>query len=176
VVENGGRIVSDPYLISRELAPTTLEGLTNQRLRWAQGWFQVSLKRLFPMLLSPHLSLRNKFGVFHLLAWREIFPWLSLQIFPIVAFWAGEAGGLDRLDWFVPILFILTIATLSTGPGQILFTWILADPQQKRHGSWFIQYLWRSLLFYAEYKNLIARVAQLKEAAGEKAWKVTPRG
>lgn len=176
VVENGGRIVSDPYLISRELAPTTLEGLTNQRLRWAQGWFQVSLKRLIPMLLSPHLSLRNKFGVFHLLAWREIFPWLSLQIFPIVAFWAGEAGGLDRLDWFVPILFILTIATLSTGPGQILFTWILADPQQKRHGSWFIQYLWRSLLFYAEYKNLIARVAQLKEAAGEKAWKVTPRG
>ena len=176
VIENGGQIVSDPYLISRELAPTTMEGLTNQRLRWAQGWFQVSIKRLVPMLRSPHLSLRNKLGVFQLLAWREIFPWLSLQIFPIVAFWAGQAGGLDRLDWFVPILFILTIATLATGPGQIVFTWILADPQQKRHRSWFVQYLWKSLLFYAEFKNLIARVAQFKELAGEKAWKVTPRG
>ena len=71
---------------------------------------------------------------------------------------------------------MLTIATLATGPGQIYFTWILADPQQKRHRSWFVQYLWKSLLFYAEFKNLIARVSQFKELAGEKAWKVTPRG
>jgi len=175
VVENGGKIVSDPYLVSRELSPTTLEGLTNQRLRWAQGWFQVSKKRFWPMMRSPHLTLRNKLGVFHLLAWREIFPWISLQIVPVVAFWANRAGGLDEINWFVPILFILTIATLATGPGQILFTWHLADEQHKRHRSWFFLYLWRAFLFYAEYKNLIARVAQLKEAAGEKAWKVTSR-
>lgn len=175
VVENGGKIVSDPYLVSRELSPTTLEGLTNQRLRWAQGWFQVSKKRFWPMMRSPHLTLRNKLGVFQLLAWREIFPWISLQIVPIVAFWADRAGGLGEINWFVPILFILTIATLATGPGQILFTWHLADEQHKRHRSWFVLYLWRAFLFYAEYKNMIARVAQLKELAGEKAWKVTAR-
>jgi CheY-like chemotaxis protein len=175
VIENGGRIISDPYLVSRELSPTTLEGLTDQRLRWAQGWFQVTKRRLIPLLRSPHLSLRNKLGVFHLLAWREAFPWLSLQIFPIVAYWAVQAGGFDRLDWFIPILFILTIATVATGPGQIFFTWHLADAQHKKHRSWFLHYLWRSLLFYSEYRALIARVAQLKEIAGEKAWKITPR-
>lgn len=175
VVEQGGRIVSDPHLLSRELAPTDLKGLTNQRLRWAQGWFQVSLKRFLPLMHSRHLTLRNKLGAFHLLIWREIFPWVSLQIFPIVAFWAYLAGGLDRVNWLVPILLFLTVVTLATGPGQILFTWILADRQHRRRPGWFVAYMATSFIFYAEYKNLLARVAQIKEFLGEKAWKVTPR-
>jgi hypothetical protein len=32
-----------------------------------------------------------------------------------------------------------------------------------------------SFVFYAEYKNLIARVAQMKEIMRERQWKVTPR-
>ena len=36
-------------------------------------------------------------------------------------------------------------------------------------------YLVVNVVFYAEYKNLIARVAQVKEVMGERAWKVTPR-
>lgn len=175
VIENGGKIASDPYLISRELAPTDLKGLTNQRLRWAQGWFQVSIKRVGPLLRSPHLSLRNKLGVFQLLVWREAFPWISLQIFPLVAFWAWRAGGLDRLDWFVPLLFALTAATLATGPGQIAFTWVLADRAHRARPGWFLFYVLASFFFYSEYKNLLSRVAQLKEALGERAWKVTPR-
>lgn len=175
VIERGGKIASDPHLISRELAPTDLKGLTNQRLRWAQGWFQVSLKRLIPMLRSRHLTLRQKFGAFHLLAWREVFPWISLQIFPIVAFWAYQAGGLSRIEWFVPVLFFLTIATLATGPGQIMFTWILAEPEQKKRPLWFLSYFGISMLFYSEFKNLLARVGQIKEFLGEKSWKVTPR-
>ena len=175
VIEQGGRIASDPHLISRELAPTDLKGLTNQRLRWAQGWFQVSLKSLGPMLRSRNLSFRQKIGAIHLLAWREVFPWISLQIFPIVAYWAYRAGGLDKINWLVPILFFLTIATLATSPGQILFTWMLADREHKKRPSWFLGYLGISLLFYSEFKNLLARVGQIKEFLGEKAWKVTPR-
>lgn len=175
-LESGGWIVSDPYLVSRELSRTTLTGLTNQRLRWAQGWFQVSKKRFWPMMASPHLTLRNKLGVFHLLAWREIFPWVSLQLAPIIAYWALQVGGLSRIDWFVPLPVVLSLFTLATGPGQILFTWRNADPQMKAHRRWFVAYVWRAILFYAEFKNPFARVAQLKEAAGEKAWKVTPRG
>jgi cellulose synthase/poly-beta-1,6-N-acetylglucosamine synthase-like glycosyltransferase/CheY-like chemotaxis protein/GGDEF domain-containing protein len=175
VIENGGKIASDPHLISRELAPTDLKALTNQRLRWAQGWFQVSLKRIGPMLRSKNLTFRNKLGAFHLLIWREIFPWVSLQVFPIVAYWAWRAGGLDRLDWFVPLLFVLTVTTLATGPGQIFFTYFLADPEHRKKKGWFAYYLLVSFFFYSEYKNLLARVAQLKELMGERAWKVTPR-
>jgi DNA-binding response OmpR family regulator/cellulose synthase/poly-beta-1,6-N-acetylglucosamine synthase-like glycosyltransferase len=175
VIENGGKIASDPNLISRELAPTDLKGLTNQRLRWAQGWFQVSMKRFWPLLRSKHLTLRNKLGVVHLLLWREIFPWVSLQIFPIIAYWGYRAGGLERLNWFVPLLLVLTVTTLATGPGQIMFTWAMADKEHKKKPGWFASYVAVSFFFYSEYKNLLARVAQIKEFMGERAWKVTPR-
>jgi len=173
VVEAGYRIASDPHLVSSELAPVTLKALWNQRLRWAQGWFQVSLKRLLPGLRSPHLSLRQKLGLFHLLLWREIFPWIALQMFPIIMYWVWWRG--DDLNWFVPLFFFTTLFTLATGPGQILFTYLLADPRIKQHRGWFFSYLFVSVFFYTELKNLIARLAQLKEVMRERAWKVTPR-
>ncbi|MBK7449853.1 MAG: hypothetical protein IPJ47_10630 [Anaerolineales bacterium] len=56
-------------------------------MRWAQGWHQVSLKHLVKTLGSDQLTLRQKFGAFWLLGWREIYPWLSMQMFPIIMFW-----------------------------------------------------------------------------------------
>lgn len=173
VVEEGGRIVSDPGLISRELATATLRQLWNQRMRWAQGWFQVSLVHTRRALRSPHLSTRQKIGFLHLLAWREIYPWLSLQMFPIVVYWTVGAG--RRLDWFVPIFALTTVFTLSVGPGQTYFAYRLATPEIRRHRRWFVAYLFVSSVFYTELKNVIARVAQVKELMGDRQWKVTPR-
>jgi len=173
VVEEGGRIVSDPKLVSRELATTTLAQLWNQRMRWAQGWFQVSLRHTGRALRSPHLSVRQKLGFLHLLAWREIYPWLSLQMFPIIAYWTV---GADRsLDWFVPILVLTTVFTLSVGPSQTWFSYHLAAPEIRARGGWFLLYLLVASVFYTEFKNLIARVAQVKEVMGDRQWKVTPR-
>jgi CheY-like chemotaxis protein/cellulose synthase/poly-beta-1,6-N-acetylglucosamine synthase-like glycosyltransferase len=173
VVAAGHRIASDPYLISRELAPVTLRALWHQRLRWAQGWLQVSCKHLGPGLRSPHLSWRAKLGLLHLLGWREIFPWLSLQIVPILGYWAWWRG--DRVNWLVPSFVFTTLFTLGSGPGQILFTHRLAAPEIRRRGAWFLFYAVVSFLFYAEFKNLISRVAHIKEAMRERQWKVTPR-
>lgn len=174
-VVRGRRIVSDPYLVSRELAPETLQALTKQRLRWAQGWLQISLKWIGPAMRAPGLSLRQKLGMFQLLAWREVYPWVSMQILPLVAWWAVEAGSLWRIDWLVPIFIVTSLFTLGTGPGQIFFTWTLADPQIKRHPSWFWFYLWASTFFYAGLKNAWNRIAHFKEWRGETAWVVTPR-
>ncbi|MDQ3081764.1 MAG: glycosyltransferase family 2 protein [Gemmatimonadota bacterium] len=88
----GYRIVCDPGLISTELAPATLRALAHQRLRWAQGWCQVTLRHSWLMLKSPHLNLNQKIGVCHMLPWRDMFPWMSLQIIPILAFWIVRAG------------------------------------------------------------------------------------
>lgn len=175
VTEAGYKIANDPFLISRELATVTLKATWNQRMRWAQGWFQVSLKHIRFGLFSPKLSLRQKLGLFHLLAWREIYPWISGQIMPIIAFWIWKYGGADKLDWFVPMLVLTTLFTLSVGPGQVLFAWLLAAPEIQRRKSWFWFYLLMTSLFYTEFKNLIARVAQIKELMYERAWKVTPR-
>lgn len=173
VVEGGYKIASDPYLVSRELAPINLKAVWNQRLRWAQGWFQVSLKRFRPALKSPHLTFRNKLGMFQLLFWREIFPWISLQIFPILMYWIFWRG--DNLNWYIPFFIFTTLFTLSTGPGQAVFTYRLADKQIKERRGWFISYLFVSFFFYTEFKNLMARLAQVKEVMKERTWKVTPR-
>ncbi len=174
-VVRGRQIVSDPYLVSRELAPETLQALTKQRLRWAQGWLQISLKWIKPALRSKHLTVRQKLGMIQLLAWREAYPWISMQILPLIAWWAVEAGSLARIDWLVPLFVVTTLFTLSTGPGQIFFTYKLADLQIKKHVSWFWFYALTSTLFYSGLKNAWNRIAHLKEWQGERAWVVTPR-
>lgn len=172
VTELGLRIISDPHLVSRELGPVTVKALWHQRMRWAQGWFQVSVKHLPQALRSKHLSLRQKLGFVHLLGWREIYPWLSPQMFPIIAFWLWRG---HTLDWYVPIFVLTTLFTLSVGPGQTLFTYLLSAPEIRQHKRWFVFYLIMTSLFYTEFKNLIARVAVIKEVMHERAWKVTPR-
>jgi cellulose synthase/poly-beta-1,6-N-acetylglucosamine synthase-like glycosyltransferase len=173
-IQGGFKIASDPHLISREFAPVTLTALWHQRMRWAQGWFQVSNQHMGPSLRSPKLSVRQKLGLFHLLTWRELFPWLSLQIFPILAYWIWWCH--RRLDWFIPIFVFTTLFTLATGPGQIFLTYRQADPKIRQHRSWFVLYFFFVLLFYGEFKNLIGRLAQVKEILQAREWKVTPRG
>jgi cellulose synthase/poly-beta-1,6-N-acetylglucosamine synthase-like glycosyltransferase len=175
VVESGGKIAVDPALVSRELAPTALKALWNQRMRWAQGWFQVSLKHLVRGWRSPALTVRQKLGFTFLLGWREFYPWLSLQVFPLIAYFALKASSLAALNWFIPIFVLTTLFTLSVGPGQTYFAWRLAVPELRRHGRWFWTYLVVSSLFYTEMKNIIARVAQVKEAMGDRQWTVTSR-
>jgi cellulose synthase/poly-beta-1,6-N-acetylglucosamine synthase-like glycosyltransferase len=173
VVAEGGKIIADPWLVSRELAPVTLKALWHQRMRWAQGWLQVSNRHIRPNLRSPHLSGRQKFGIAHLLVWREIYPWLSLQVLPIVAYklwWRGEP-----IHWFMPFFFFTTLVMLCNGPSQIWYTYHLAHPEIRRHKGWFVFYYVVSCLFYIEFKNVIARVAHVKEAMRERQWIVTPR-
>ena len=174
-LENGAKILSDPLLFSRELAPVKLSALWNQRMRWAQGWFQVSVTHLFPGLFSKKFSLRQKFGLFWLLCWREIYPWISLQILPLITFWVVKFHGIDRLDWLIPVFVLTTLFTLSVGPGQTLFAYIVGAPEIQKHKGWYWFYLLASMVFYTEFKNLIGRVAQIKEILHERQWKVTPR-
>jgi DNA-binding response OmpR family regulator/cellulose synthase/poly-beta-1,6-N-acetylglucosamine synthase-like glycosyltransferase len=175
VIEGGHKIAVDPILISRELAPHTLTALWRQRMRWAQGWYQVSLKHLWDTLRSPHLSLRQKSGLFWLLGWREIYPWLSIQIFPLIAYWSVKYGGLNELNWLIPIFVLTTLFTFSVAPGQTLFAYLLGAPEIRKHKKWFWVYLIVSIFFYTEFKNTIGRVAQLKEIMGERQWRITPR-
>lgn len=175
ITEAGHKIASDAQLLSRELAPLNLRALWNQRMRWAQGWTQVSMRHFWRAMRSRKLSLRQKIGIFWLLGWREVYPWLSMQIFPLIAYLAVKYGGLDKLDWLIPIFVLTTLFTFSVGPGQTLFAYLLAVPEVRQHKRWFLYYLFYCVLFYTEFKNSIARIAQLKEWMGERQWKITPR-
>jgi GGDEF domain-containing protein len=173
VIRAGGRIVSDRGLVSTELAPDRVAALWNQRMRWAQGWSQVALRHLRAALRSPELTLRQRLGCLHLLGWRELFPWLSLQTLAILAFWLLR--GDPTVDWFVPVFVATTLLTFSAGPVQAWTAWRLSHPSVGRHKAWFVLYGLGSQLFYAEFKNVMARTAHIKEAMRERKWKVTPR-
>jgi cellulose synthase/poly-beta-1,6-N-acetylglucosamine synthase-like glycosyltransferase/DNA-binding response OmpR family regulator len=173
VIAGGGRIVSDPDLVSTELAPVDWRGLWGQRLRWAQGWSQVSLRHLFSMIGNSHLTARQRFGLLYLLGWREIYPWISLQAFPILAYWFLR--GSPPVDWFVPIFLFTTVFTTSAGVMQTWTAWRLARPELRRKRRWFAVFALASFAFYTEYKNVMTRTAHLKEAMRERQWKVTPR-
>ncbi|KIZ14761.1 histidine kinase [Streptomyces natalensis ATCC 27448] len=174
-LNEGARFAVDRTLISRELAPTTLAALWNQRSRWAQGWLQVSLKHLWHGLRSPVFTARQKLGLALLLGWREAQPWLTLQILPILLYSAWRKGGFDRLDWAVPVCVLAMVLTLAAGPVQALFAWRLAVPELRARRRWFWSYFLVSTVFYSHFKNMVVRQAHLKEALGERQWRVTPR-
>jgi DNA-binding response OmpR family regulator/cellulose synthase/poly-beta-1,6-N-acetylglucosamine synthase-like glycosyltransferase len=171
---NGGTIISDPFLKSRELAPVSLNAIWHQRMRWAQGWFQVSKRHLPNVLRQNKLSFRQRLGMIHLMGWREVYPWLTVQIFPIMIYWILQHGA-ERLDWIVPVFVFTTLFTQSTGPGQVYFAWRQSDDEVKQRKKWYLWYLFISTVFYTPLKNLIAVVAQLNDIMRQRQWKVTPR-
>lgn len=174
LILHGHTVVNDPGLLSYELAPATFGALWHQRIRWAQGWFQVARRHLEAGLRSDNLSMRNHFGMAFLLGWREVYPWISLLILPVLAFMAWRAGGVANLDFLVPSLVLASIYTFAIGPAQALFAWRLAAPEVRRHRHWFVAYLLLAPA-YTELRNTIARVAQFKELTGERRWVITPR-
>jgi cellulose synthase/poly-beta-1,6-N-acetylglucosamine synthase-like glycosyltransferase/CheY-like chemotaxis protein len=173
VVEAGYRIVTDPQILSRELAPVTVRALVQQRLRWSQGWFQVALKYTGRSLRSRHLSPRQKLGLLILLPWRELYPCLSVQVVPIIAFWLWHYGP-GSVHWFVPLFVLTSLFTASTGPGLACLSLLVAAPELRRRWRWFFFYL-VVVYPYGSLKNLVVVVAQLKELMRERHWVVTPR-
>ncbi len=173
VLADGGLIVSDPGLVSTELAPQSWRALWGQRLRWAQGWSQVSWRYLRTALRNDRLTVRQRVGLLYLLGWREVYPWISLQIFPILGYW--YLRGSPPISWVVPVFLATTAFTFSAGVVQAWTAWRLATPDLRRRGRWFLVYGLVSQLLYTEFKNVVARTAHLKEVMGERRWKVTPR-
>lgn len=170
-VRDGRRIVNDPGLLSRELAPTTMGALWKQRMRWAQGWLQVSVRHGHGVYAPGPLGTRQRVGLGFLLMWRELFPWFSSLMWPLLAFFAWRDGGLS-LGW--TLAWLTTLLTVSTGPVQVLIARRLSTPEIRERTGWWWRYGLVSLA-YAEWKNLIARVAQLKQLMGEHEWVVTAR-
>ena len=78
---------------------------------------------------------------FYLLAWRELYPWFSLQMFPLLGVLAASRR-VRRSTGSCRSSSLTTLFTLSAGPAQVLFAWKLAAPVASRHHSrWFVLFL-----------------------------------
>ena len=81
-LSRGAKIVHDLNVVSYELAPTTLPSFWKQRLRWAQGWAQVTMKHVKLAVNRPECGQRTwaqRFGLLSLLLVRELSYYLVTQ-------------------------------------------------------------------------------------------------
>ena len=168
------RTVYDPGMISTELAPVTPLAWWSQRTRWAQGWLQVSLRHLGSCLGSRRLTRRQRWGTVFLLGWREVAPWLTLAVVPLLL-WTAWFDGTRGIPLNVPRLLLALAFTTLSGPFQIWVAYRTTPPAHRAPARRYLLYALVSLLFYGELKNVVARVAQVKEAVGERRWVTTPR-
>jgi len=84
----GKKIVHDPNVVSYELAPVKLVSLLRQRLRWTQGWTQVSIRHIplaFTKSPAGSRDLTMRFGLFSLLFVREFSYYLITQYTCLIA-------------------------------------------------------------------------------------------
>lgn len=167
----GNHIVHDRSIISTELAPETLTGLWFQRKRWAQGWFQCSLKYQRAILGSKFLNIFQKFMWTTLLMWRVVYDILSHFLFPVMfAFWLTRGKielPMNSFIWFA-LFFVM-----FSGPFESIAAYKNASPP--RSPIW--QYLYYAFLvfWYTLFKNMIQVVSIREELLGNREWVVSRR-
>ncbi len=167
---DGYRIVADRSLISTELAPPDFKSLWFQRKRWAQGWLEVSVKYQRKFWASRKLGLSQKLYWTYLLMFRECYPPVTLQIFPIVLSLLLYQGHIPLTGhWY----FVLSaVVTLASGPIQTL----VAVKNSYRRPSIFETLAYAvGVFFYAIVRNMISIVAIYDHLMGRTDWVVTRR-
>jgi len=80
----GHKGIYDRKLISTEESPPNFNDLCKQRVRWAQGWFEVTYTYTHKILFSKKIKFRSKIVLFFLLPWREFFSYLNMWGFPVM--------------------------------------------------------------------------------------------
>ena len=169
----GRRLVHDRTIVSAELAPLQVRHWVLQRKRWAQGWLEVALKHTGAMMRSPHYTPGQKALWFYLLAWREVYPALSIQFFPLVI--TSMLTGLP-IHWFGNPFYVVTgILNLAAGPFVLLATYACAPPHARKGlGAWYWAYGLGTWV-YTTLKLSVTLVAQFSHLAKDREWVTTPR-
>jgi cellulose synthase/poly-beta-1,6-N-acetylglucosamine synthase-like glycosyltransferase len=166
----GYRILNDRSIISTELAPTDLPSFWYQRQRWAQGWLEVSIKFQMGFWKSRHLSFLQKVYWTYLLLYREVYPLLALQIYPILLSLLLLQGYIELTShWY---LWLTAIVTFVSGPYQ---TGVAAKIAYSRHHAlrWFGYAFF--VFFFTLFKAMISLVAMYDHLLGRADWVVTRR-
>lgn len=166
----GYRITHDRNLVSTELAPENVASWWYQRKRWAQGWFQVSMKHAGAVLRSRTLSFGPKFNWIWLLIWRIVYDVICHFLFPIVfAYWFWRQEVVLPLNLFIALAVFLT---LFSGPLEALVSYKNAV---KPRFPFRRLVLYSSLVFlYTMAKNMLQMISIRDEWTGKRDWITTP--
>ncbi|KAF2198031.1 N-acetylglucosaminyltransferas-like protein [Delitschia confertaspora ATCC 74209] len=182
----GSKAVHDLNVTSFELAPTTFPAFWKQRLRWAQGWAQASLKHVKMVYNKPVDPIRNsykrdftaRFGVLSLLLIRELSYYLVTQYtclvlsFIIVKF-PKSGAELFRLVYFqYPVsqwLFIISVVCL------IATLWITNRVRSEFVSRWMIVVFSIQYPFYLVLSATIGLYGHARQIVQYNSWNPTSR-
>lgn len=170
----GYRIIHERDAVSTELAPTTLGAWWRQRTRWAQGWFQVTLRHAAAMRTSKVLRRPTRAYWWIMLVWREAFPIVSLQVFTVVGAELLLGSGLRlRTD---PFLVWTTAITFGSAAIIGLGAWRVATPETRAQiGPVSAVAAVIAIWPYTLLRNAVAIAAMVRELVGDRRWLVTRR-
>jgi len=166
----GYRIMHDRSIISTELAPHDFKSFWFQRKRWSQGWLEVSLKYQRRFWTTSYLSFWQKIYWTYLLLYRELYPPVTLQIFPIILSLLLFQGYIPlTAHWY---LWVSAVITLASGPFQTI---VAMRNAYMHYPRWYSIIYAILVFFYAILKNMISIVALYDHMLGRTDWVVTRR-
>jgi cellulose synthase/poly-beta-1,6-N-acetylglucosamine synthase-like glycosyltransferase len=192
LLRNGGRIITDPDIISAELAPPSLRALCQQRARWSQGWFQVARKHLGDFVHDQNLSVRERIGAAWLFGTCAVMPWVSALTLPIGVYHFVFRAAVERPELQERIGLVGQYAVAVPGGARAPFIgWLLtfgtisfltqavvafrhAIPTSRR-AVIFVPYVLASMICFSMLRTAVARTSHIRELTGHHDWKVTPR-
>jgi cellulose synthase/poly-beta-1,6-N-acetylglucosamine synthase-like glycosyltransferase len=172
-IEAGFRLVHDRSVISTELATQTWRSWWNQRLRWAQGWLQVTMRHQGHMWRTPNLTPLQRLYWAYMLSWGAVFPALSMGAFSVLI--GGLAAGQGLKLAIDPYLLLVTGVALVVQITMTVITWRLASPAGRAAGRRWLAIFVLVTPLYVTVKNIVALTALLREAASVDEWVVTAR-
>jgi len=156
----GYKISYNHHLISLEQPPPGFNALLKQRLRWSQGWYQVSWRSVSSIFLTDFLNLRQKIG-FHWML-KMMMPAqitvLHLQSFLLVCLTAKYGA-----------LAVLCLSSVWVVP-QLIFLIFFAELPAAWKGLYAVMILPLMAFFI-----FIDMIAQVRLMIGYSTWHVTTR-
>ncbi|WP_148611842.1 glycosyltransferase [Nocardioides rubriscoriae] len=170
---DGRRLATDPRILSYELAPVTWSAWWRQRMRWSQGWLEVSLRHASALVRNPRLSLAQRRGVVMLFGWRIVHPWIATQMAPVLLAMSLVPG--RDIPWLL-LFFVFSAAGINGIPVlQAVAANRLGPPGVGGRPWLFTRFTLVSLVFYAELRMMVTRGSVVRHVLGAHTWDVTSR-
>jgi cellulose synthase/poly-beta-1,6-N-acetylglucosamine synthase-like glycosyltransferase len=182
-LKSGANVVFDPLVLSNEEAPDSFQALMKQRLRWAQGWTQVTVKHSVDLITGRHgdtemfrdnhLTPYQKAMVFLLLDWREIYNYVAPIALPAAVFYYVRTGdsGTSVPMLVASVVQIVMPMALTALSANLVKDQVNSDMTPAKYARFAIL-----SPFYDMVKTSFAIMGHFRNIVGLTKWVVTSRG
>lgn len=169
-MNKGCKGVYDNEIISTEEAPPSFMDFFVQRTRWAQGWFEVSIKHFSEFFTLPNYTPFQRFGLVNLFIIRELLCHIKLLTIPLMTSLLVQKGEV----FFDPFGTFMIVWSIFPYFLQLLSGYVVA-----KDDYWDSKWKLVLILFFMIFYNLIESVlimrAQIRHLFKLNRWITTPR-